>query len=172
MKINYFATMIELNKNNINRTWSVLKITIGNNNDTSSITQSFNIKNVNITDKTEIAEAFNNYFSKIGQSISQSVPKSNRNYDDVLKNPLTSSTFLELIDTSRVIEAANKLIPKLSTGHDDISTKLLKEIIHNIKLPITRIINRSFSTGIFSDKLKIAKVIPVYKSLNKGRTLV
>jgi len=61
--------------------------------------------------------------------------------------------FLSLIDTSHVIEAANKLKPKLSTGRDDIFTKLLKETIHNIKLPITHIINRPFSTGIFPDKL-------------------
>jgi len=38
-----------------------------------------------------------------------------------------------------------------------------------MKLPITHmIINRSFITGIFPDKLKIAKVIPIYKTLNKG----
>jgi hypothetical protein len=160
--------MIEQNKNNIKRTWSVLKITIGNNNDTSSITQSFNIKNVNITDKTEIGEAFNNNLSKIGQSIRQNVPKSKRNYNDFLKNPLTNSIFFEPIDTSCVIEAENKLKPKLSTGRDDIFTKLLKETIHNFKLPITHIINRPCSTCFFPDTLKIAKVIQIYKTLNKG----
>ena len=61
--------------------------------------------------------------------------------------------FLEPIETIHIIEATNKLKPKLSTGHDDISTKLLKETIDNIKLPITHIINISFSTGIFPDKL-------------------
>jgi len=169
MEINYFPTMIEQNKNNIKQTWSVLKRAIGNNNDTSSITQSFNINNVNITDKTEIAEAFNNYFSKIGEATSQSVPKSKRfYYNDFLKNPLTNSLFLEAIGTRRVIEVANKLKPKLSTGHDDISTKLLKETIHNIKLPITHIINRLFGTGTCPNKLKIPKLIPIYKILNNG----
>jgi hypothetical protein len=141
---------------------------MGNNNNKSSIAQTFNINNTNVTDKTEIAEAFNNYFSKIGETTSQSVPKSKKNYSDFLKNPLTNSMFLEPIDTSHVIEAANKLKPKFSTGHDDISTKLLKETIHIIKSPITHIINTSFNTCIFPDKLKIAKVIPIYKTSNKN----
>jgi hypothetical protein len=168
MKINYFAIMIEQNKSNIKQTWSVLKKAMGNNNNKSSIAQTFNINNTNVTDKTEIAEAFNNYFSKIGETTSQSVPKSKKNYVDFLKNPLTNSMFLEPIDTSHVIEAANKLKPKFSTGHDDISTKLLKETIHIIKSPITHIINKSFNTGIFPEKLKIAKVIPIYKTSNKN----
>ena len=48
--------------------------------------------------------------------------------------------FLSLIDTSHVIEAANKLKPKLTIGHFDNSAKLLKETIHIIKLSISRII--------------------------------
>ena len=43
----------------------------------------------------------------------------------------------------------------------------MKETIHNIELPITHIVNRSFNTGIFQDILKIAKLIPIYKTLNK-----
>ena len=49
---------------------------------------------------------------------------------------------------------------KQAVVHDDISTKLMKETIQNIILPITHIINRSFASGIFPDQMKRAKVIP------------
>lgn len=167
MKRNYFANMIEQNKNNMKQTWLVLKKAMGKQNDKLSIVQNFTINNVNVTDKSEIAEEFNKYFSKIGESTGRSVPKSQRNYKDYLKNPTLNSMFLEPIDTCHVIEAANKLKPKLSVGHDDISSKLLKDTIHNIKLPLTHIINKSFSSGIVPDQLKLTKVIPVYKASNK-----
>ena len=43
-----------------------------------------------------------------------------------------------------------------------ISSDLLKLIGHTISKSITVIVNQS-STGIFPDKLKIAKVIPIFK---------
>ena len=58
----------------------------------------------------------------------------------------------------------HKLKPKISCGHVDISTKLVNETIAYIIEPLTHIINLSLKTGIFPDKLKIAKVIPIHKS--------
>lgn len=112
----------------------------------------------------QIAESFNNYFAKIGATTSQNVPRSKTNYTDYLKNSLSNSMYLESIDPSHVLEIVKHLKPKTSSGHDDISTKLVKETIINIVQPLTHIINRSLDTGIVPDQLKIAKVIPVYKS--------
>ena len=40
----------------------------------------------------------------------------------------------------------------------------VKHIITSIVKPLTHIVNTSFKTGVFPDILKIAKVIPVFKS--------
>ena len=53
---------------------------------------------------------------------------------------------------------------KSSKGNDDLSPLILKEIILEISLPLTTIFNKSFANGPFSDKLKIAKIVPFYKS--------
>ena len=55
----------------------------------------------------------------------------------------------------------------LSNGHDGISSELLKLVNDDISSCITLIINQSLTTGIFPDKLKIAKVTPVYKKCDK-----
>ena len=46
---------------------------------------------------------------------------------------------------------------------DGLSVKLLKLIKDDVASSITLIINQSFQSGIFPDKLKIAKVIPIFK---------
>ena len=57
----------------------------------------------------------------------------------------------------------NNLKPKCSAGHDGISSKLLKNIAQIIAPTLTIIINQSLYTGIFPEKLKIAKVTPLFK---------
>ena len=65
--------------------------------------------------------------------------------------------------TEETIRIIHKLKNRHSCGHDEISTALLKTVQHELAPSITLVINQSLKTGIFPDKLKIAKVIPVYK---------
>ena len=62
-----------------------------------------------------------------------------------------------------MLEIINQL--KLSAaGHDDISSSLIKCVSSSILGPLTHIFNLSFQTGCVPKDLKIAKVIPFYKS--------
>lgn len=45
--------------------------------------------------------------------------------------------------------------------------KIVKRTINEISKPLTYIYNLSFQTGRFPNKMKVAKVIPVYKSRDK-----
>ena len=53
--------------------------------------------------------------------------------------------------------------PKASCGFDGISSRLLKLIKPVLTKSFTLIINQILTTGVFPDKLKTAKVIPIYK---------
>ena len=57
----------------------------------------------------------------------------------------------------------NDLAPKHNCGHDGLSANFIKQISGIISGPLTLIINQSLSTGVFPDRLKIAKVIPIFK---------
>ena len=70
---------------------------------------------------------------------------------------------IEPINEDTTIKIIDRLQPKSSHGIDNMSTKLLKTVKSEICKPITLIINQSLVTGIFPNKLKIAKVIPLYK---------
>ncbi len=51
----------------------------------------------------------------------------------------------------------------MSSGHDNMSNKLMKETIDNI-LELINIINLSITTWVVPNAMKIAKVIPIHKS--------
>ena len=53
---------------------------------------------------------------------------------------------------------------KLTEGIDGMSNKLIKNIISSIVTPLTTVINKSLKEGIFPDEMKIAKIIPLFKS--------
>ena len=55
---------------------------------------------------------------------------------------------------------------KSSTGFDNISSKFLKQIAPTIVKHLTTLIKQVFNTGIFPDKLKLARVIPLHKKGN------
>ena len=56
-----------------------------------------------------------------------------------------------------------QLKSKSSQGADGLSVKLLKSIENIIVKSLTLITNQCIETGVFPNKLKIAKVVPLYK---------
>ena len=56
---------------------------------------------------------------------------------------------------------------KNSSGHDTITSDILKDIKHTVCIPLTNLFNKSIETGTVPDLLKLAKIIPIYKFKNK-----
>ena len=54
-------------------------------------------------------------------------------------------------------------VESLPQHYDGITNVLLKKIIHVIVFPLTHIFNLSLTTGTVPNKMKIAKVIPIFK---------
>ena len=77
-------------------------------------------------------------------------------------NPKT--LFLFPTNETEILKIVGKLKNKSSTGYDDISCKLLKDTVNYIVKPLTKIINLSLSCGKFPEKMKTAKVIPIFKT--------
>ncbi len=86
-----------------------------------------------------------------------------KSFKDYLKNRYNLKFTFQNIDEENVDQLINKLSPKTSFGFDGVSSKLLKSIKTTIIKPITIIINQMINTGIFPDKLKIAKIIPIFE---------
>ena len=63
----------------------------------------------------------------------------------------------------RIVKSGNS---SKSSGVDNIDPYVVQKIIPQIANQLAHIFNKSLQTGIVPDKLKIAKVIPLYKNDN------
>ena len=116
-----------------------------------------------IADRVNIANKFNVFFTNIGEKIAKGINyDGNKNYGNYLNKEIHSS-FTSMNIDEIVIKKKYNLPPKSSSGCDGISSKLLKVIEPVIIKPLTLLINQVLNTGTFPDKLKIAKVIPIFK---------
>ena len=150
------------NKSNIKKSWQILKQII-NKRKSLKVNSRFRINNSLITNKKSISDSFNAFFVNIGPNLAKSIPTSNKRHTDFMGNRITDSILI-----SPVIEEEVRTIIKglklSSEGWDTVSPIILKATYENILQPITHIYNQSFSHGIFPKELKIAKVIPLFKS--------
>ena len=64
----------------------------------------------------------------------------------------------------QIIEICGSCHSGTAVGHDNIYMNLVKDSIDKIIFPITSIINLSITSGIVPNQLKIARVIPLFKS--------
>ena len=70
---------------------------------------------------------------------------------------------LNVLACPKSTKVMQNLASKNSSRHDGISARFLKKILAIITPPLTHIVNQSLCTGILPDRLKIAKVIPLFK---------
>ena len=65
-----------------------------------------------------------------------------------------------------IVQFVAKVKPKKSKGHDELDMCLIKKLIPYIVVPLKHIFNFSLLNGVFPDSMKIAHVIPIFKSGN------
>ena len=78
-----------------------------------------------------------------------------------------SSHFAQLATVHGSVRMIKNVKLSNTKEHDGISSDLLKLMGNAISKSITLIINQSLRTDIIPDKLKIAKVIPIFKKDSK-----
>ena len=164
----YYAEKLDACKHNTKRTWSILN-SILNRSVKDRLPRSFNVNNATITDPNEIANHFNSYFVDIGPSLSRKIPHSDTDFQHYLNKvkPPSGSLFLSPTDSTEIITLCKALKSGTSSGCDDIKPDVIKSVCDLIAKPLAHIVNLSLSSGIVPSKLKIAKVVPIYKKGNR-----
>ena len=96
---------------------------------------------------------FEEYFCEIGPKLAKSIPSPRDPHVDFQSN--LGTPFLDNFIFEEIIKHIQNLKPKSSSGYDQISSKLLKEIGPIISQHLCHIINQSLCTGIFPARLKV-----------------
>ena len=118
-------------------------------------------------DPNNICNAINHYFANIGNRIAPPVLVKKEDYYCHLKKGQCKSIILNPSDDYEIIEAINGLNCHKSPGYIDIPVKLIKHAKFIIASCLSRSFNSCIEKGYYPDQLKIAKVVPLYKSRNK-----
>ena len=72
--------------------------------------------------------------------------------------------FDEPVSPSEVVSVVGSLRPGTAGGYDNIPSWIIKNSIDLLSESLTHIVNLSIQTGIVPDLMKLARVIPIYKS--------
>ena len=77
-------------------------------------------------------------------------------------SPPWDTTFFQPVISSDVNKVICTFDQSKASGCDDLPVRMLVDAKDFVSEPLAFIMNLSFSTGIFPDKLKMARVVPIY----------
>ena len=120
-----------------------------------------------INDPKIMADTFNNFFTDVVPNIDKSIPKTPISPLSFLHNRIEKNFSFKPIDIPKVMTTVLLLDDTKSSGPSDIPIYILKLAAPIIIPELVKILNLSFNEGIFPDLMKLAKVIPVFKSGSK-----
>jgi hypothetical protein len=164
--------LINTSDNKSKMIWSIVNNGSKKHKLPNTITSIINDKNVVVTDPKEIAYQFNKYFVNVTENMLQNANRNNNHiYTFKSVKELKSTKIIEecILSPTNMTEVKNIILSlksKTSAGFDEMSSIMLKYCVDEIAPLLVDITNKSFKQGVFPSKLKIAKVLPIYKEGN------
>ena len=113
------------------------------------------------SNSTQIAKKLNNFFANVGPSLANKI--SQITYKEFLIGHYAKCFYLIPTSPTEVANLVHSLNNSKCEGFDGLCISPIKDTIHLIAAPLTHICDLSFSQGVFPDKLKTAKIFPIFK---------
>ena len=129
----------------------------------SLVSSRFKINDIITSDKKRICNGFNDFYINVGNNLAQKIPNSTKTPKDFVKDCNPNSMFVDSVSKEDVVKIVASL-KSASAGWDGISLNIVKSSFISIVEPLTHYMNLSLMNGIVPDELKIARVIPLFKS--------
>ena len=168
---NYDRQLFEKCKHDSKMTWKNINKILGKSRNKVNIPDEINDENgAKLSNLRDIAEGFNKYYVNVGPNLAQTIQSDGLERPSMPSMKNNKSFFLFPTGEEEVTNLIRSLKPKTSTGHDNISSKIFKQLYLGIIQPCVHIINLSLSTGIVPEAMKLAKVVPIFK--NNGSNIV
>ena len=171
-KRSYYYDQCVQHQGNTKKLWKTINHVIHCTNNKTEVVEKLKIQNLDEHRGDRIAEEFARYFATIGEKYSTNMPPPKKTLSEYLCKikPYGNSIFITPVTKSEVEKYINNLKPKRSSGMDKIDNILIKELRDLISEPLSIIYSNSLSEGIFPDKMKTSKVIPLHKNKSKDET--
>ena len=166
-KRRYFNWYFKINMDNSKKVWKGISEIINNkfskDNEEIYLDDNGNI----ITNQKTVANKFNKFYTSVAEKLVLKLGNPATKFQDYLKNPNEHSIFLNETDPGEVATLIRGLDITKSGDIYGINPRLIKDGGPSMASNLSRIFNVSLRDGIFPHLLKVAKVIPIYKSDSK-----
>lgn len=159
----YYGKLFE---NNNNKVWDYINSFKKGKKECASV-ECIKMGDSTLTDTNQIANAFNKFFSSIGESMNKEFNSDSNRFLEYMPPRINKSIKLSLATESEINNIVQKLSNKASAGIDMISQKMLKTISPYIIPTLTQLINVSIKETKYPKCLKLAKIIPLHKNGEK-----
>ena len=158
----YYQDLLSEHKSNVKKSWQVIK-TIINKRKYKPVNTKFKCNDTITEDGQVISNKFNNFFVNVGTSLAKNIPSSKKCPTEYIVTNSTRLFILDPVSENEVLRILSNFKDS-SAGWDELKPLIMKNIKESIKTPLTHICNKSFSSGLFPSELKIANVVPIFKS--------
>lgn len=103
------------------------------------------------------------FFVNIGPSLAKNIESTD---ESVLVNINEQYPHISMFDppTSKEVHDIILDMKNSAAGHDEIRSSLVKKVVVYTVEPLTHVLSLSLKTGVVPSDLKLAKVIPLFKS--------
>lgn len=165
-KTHYYKTKINEVGNNMKDMWKLIH---ASTNDTKQRGRINAIRGedgsiIDSSEEKKMANTFNKHFVTIGSKLSRDILTPDTHINQKINN---HSIFLKPIIEPETDKFINSLKNNSAPGPDGITSEHIKTVKPHILKPLTYLINKILSQGVFPDELKNTIVIPIHKDKDK-----
>ena len=163
-KILHYNNKFKAAGSNMKECWSIIREVIGSPKKCQNLPGYFKNGVKKLRSDIDIVKGFNEFFSSIGYKLDNELKEGKSCYKEYLRGNIKSRFKFREVTMVDIHTIISKMKPKPNSGPELISAKLLKACSAQLCPILVHLINLSLKQGIFPYQLKVAKVIPVYKS--------
>ena len=132
----------------------------------SSLPKAIKTKQEITKKEIEITKVFNIYFTSVGTALASQIPVVTKDLSGYLTQCNASMEHKGL--SFQEFEKALKTLKRnKAIGYDGLRGNIIKDVFDSIKVILFKIFKACLEEAVFPEKLKIAKVVPVFKKDDK-----
>ena len=166
-KDKYHNKYFDQYKDNSKKQWQMINSLLNRKNNKSGTIKLQDSEGTITSTPNKVAEKFNDYFSNIAFELknknSEAAHYNQNDFQNFMPNLEQNSMYTRPVDSSEVYEIIKNMKNKATL---DTKVNPLKIANSDFKFTnaLAKIISSSFQEGIFPQQLKVARVVPVFKS--------
>ena len=138
-KRSYYQDKLKKCEGNIKSTWKIMKEIFGKAKiNQRNLPKQLAINNKKITDKTEIANTFNEFFANVGPKLAEKILDTNKKFESYI--PVIDTSLLHTDLTEKEFETAfNSLKKDKAPGFDKVHVNAVLSVYDEVKKPLFQI---------------------------------